>query len=247
MTQALVRKSSSNARIFRSLLGTHLLAAVGCVVAYGCGSSGSDDSTSAVNPSGSSYAALSSQLQNCASEALDCVKAASCDATKERACRDSFDTCRKDNRGLLQAFEQSIGDCRDTRQDCVAAVRHPSGTGGASGSGGASGASASSAGSGGAAGASMPSYAARRRLEQSEAQACRDDFAMCVQDHEPAPPPEGPCMQSLHDCVSSGDQSARDCMEAAHTCFENRLPMCSHSTAGASGAAGAAGSAGAGS
>lgn len=196
-----------------------VLAAVSCGIGFGCDSSGGSTAAAA----GGAYEALANQLQNCGSAALDCMKAASCDATKESNCRDDFDACRNDNGALLEAFQQSIQDCCDTRKECIATARGAAGTAGA---GGATSTGQSAA----AAGARAWKHGGQHMLKMGEVQACRDDFATCIEDHEPTPPPAGPCMQGFHDCIQGGDQDAHGCVSVARTCFLNRLPTCRLST-----------------
>lgn len=195
------------------------MALLGCSLFLGCGGAPSSGEQSQV---GTALQDLGAQLQNCASSALDCVKAADCDKTKEQACRDDFMSCRKANLSALEAFGQAVESCYQTKRQCIADAR---GNGGAGG-----GTAVGAGGSGGAA--------------SSPFELCHEAFRSCVQDNRPQPPAPGPCMQGWHDCIQAGDMTPRQCFDAAHQCFLNRLPMCGPSAAGSGGAAAGSGGGG---
>jgi hypothetical protein len=162
---------------------------------------------------GSKYEELAVQLQNCASNALDCLKAANCDDAAEQACKDEFHACREATRDAYKAFCGAVKDCFASARECVADVKD---SGVADADGGA-----------------RAAYGA-----------CRDQFKACVQENRPIRAPAGPCLQGLRDCVQAGDSDRRDCLEQAHECFVNRLPMCGPDNPG--GGTGGSGTAGTG-
>jgi hypothetical protein len=194
--------------------------ALACGLALGC--NGASTSASSDPSVAGTYEQLGSQLQNCVSSALDCLKAANCDADKDQACRDDFKSCHEQNRAAFQAFGKAVQGCFDTEKMCVADTR---GTGGTSG--GAAG-EAASTGTGGA----------------SPRQMCRQQFSSCVSDSRPIAPAPGPCMQGLKTCVMDSSNDRMQCFDDARTCFMDRLPpRCGgqhgHGMGGASGSSGA--------
>jgi hypothetical protein len=176
----------------RAAVRTVAAAAFACMGLAGCNHDQSGGDTTA----GGSYADLAVQLQNCASDALTCVKAANCDDAAEQVCRDAFKTCRDNTRAAYHAFHDAVKECFGAARECIGDARD--------------GGAASEPGDGGT----------------NPFGVCRDGFKMCVQDSRPTPPPAGPCLQGLRDCVQADEMGTRDCLEQAHTCFLNRLPMC---------------------
>jgi hypothetical protein len=151
---------------------------------------------------GSTYEALAVQLQNCASNGLDCYQAANCDEAAEQVCRDEFRACREATRDAYRAYHRAIGNCFRAKLECV---RDAWTDGGATTDGG-----------------------------EPDFSACRDEFHACIEVDRPIPAEPGPCMSGLRECVQAnvqwGEDGSRaafhDCLSEAHTCIQNRLPMC---------------------
>jgi hypothetical protein len=175
------------------------------------------------SPSASgAFQALAVQLQNCSSNALDCLGAANCDEAQEQACRDQFRACREETRAAYRAFFEAARQCWADKRECLAAARD------------AGGADAGDTADGGT----------------NACAACREAFHGCLDDNRPIRPEPGPCMQALRECVQSDAQSGgmddaaadagqtrssrhrarhqqvRDCLSQAHECILDRLPMC---------------------
>jgi hypothetical protein len=93
-----------------------VFAALACSGLVGCSSHHEVSKSQDVQ---SAYEELQVQLQNCASNALDCVKAANCDDTAEQACRDEFKACRDATRDAYRAFHDAVKDCFGTARQCV--------------------------------------------------------------------------------------------------------------------------------
>jgi hypothetical protein len=82
-----------------------------------------DEPSSSSKDVGTAYEELAVQLQNCASNALDCVKAANCDDNAEQACRDEFKACREATRDAYHAFHDAVRDCFASARQCVQNVQ----------------------------------------------------------------------------------------------------------------------------
>jgi hypothetical protein len=98
-------------------------AAVAALTCSGLAGCGQHENASSGTGVGTTYEELAVQLQNCASNALDCVKAANCDDTAEQACRDEFHTCREATRDAYHAFCASVKDCFASARECAGGVR----------------------------------------------------------------------------------------------------------------------------
>jgi hypothetical protein len=198
---------------------TYHFVALLCALGF-CASCG-DEPEETPTASGA-FQALAVQLQNCSSNALDCLGAANCDATQEQACRDQFRACREETRDAYRAFFEAARQCWADKRECLAAARD------------AGEADASDTGDAGA----------------NACAECRAAFRGCLDDNRPIRPEPGPCMQALRECVQADAQSGgvddaavdggesrwsrhrarhrqvRDCLSQAHECIQNRLPMC---------------------
>jgi hypothetical protein len=175
--------------------------AVAVTFVTGCAQHSNSDGSSA----SASYQALGSQLQNCVSTALTCLKSANCDPAKDQACRDDFKACHDGNKAIFEAFHQSVQQCVEARRTCVADA-------------------------GAQAPAGSPSATAWNTFI-----ACKQQYRACIDDSRPIAPPPGPCMQGLRQCVQEGTQSGAQCFQQARTCFMNELPPVCGGTGGTGG------------
>lgn len=148
---------------------------------------------------GSSFAALATQLQNCASNGLDCYQAANCDEAAEQVCRDDFRACREATRDAYRAYHQAIGNCFRAKLECV----HNAWSDG--------GASTADGG------------AAEFEACRDEFHACIEVDRPIPP--EPGPCMQGlrECVQSDVQWGEDGSRAAlHDCLSEAHTCIVNR-------------------------
>lgn len=177
----------------------------------GCSSDPPRESASEV---GTAYQALAVQLQNCASNGLDCYQAANCDDAAEQACRDELHACREATRDAYRAYHQAIGNCFRAKLECV----HDAWSDG---------------------GATSDGGAADFQACRDQFHACVEvDRPIPA---EPGPCMSGlrACVETNVQWGEDGSRAAlHDCLSEAHQCIQNRLPMC-EDEAGAGGAGGA--------
>lgn len=108
-----------------SIRRSAVVAALACGSLIGC----NQHAPASESNVGNAYAELQTQLENCGSNALDCLKAANCDQTAEQACRDSFQACRDATRAAYKAFHDAVRECFDSARQCFADVKDSGVTG----------------------------------------------------------------------------------------------------------------------
>jgi hypothetical protein len=168
--------------------------ALALTCAAGCGEQSQPQGGSDV---GDLYQALGVQLQNCASNALDCLGAANCDDAAEQACKDGYRQCRADTRAAYRAYREAVHACWETKWQCV----RDAGWGDA-------GAEARSACK-----EQLRACIAEDRPIRAPAGPCMMALRECV--HADSMEGERPSREQV-----------RDCLGAAHQCVLDRLPDC---------------------
>ena len=150
---------------------------------------------------GTTYSALAVQLQSCASNALDCHRAANCDDAAEQACRQDLRACRDTARDAYRAFHEAVGACLHDKNECVTEAWGDAGLEGDAGG---------------------EQLAACRR----ELRTCVEADRPIPPEPDPCMERLRECVQAR----VLGDEDERsafgDCLGEAYACIVNRLPMC---------------------
>jgi hypothetical protein len=201
-------------------------------VAAGCSDSDEQREGNDVN---GAYQELATQLQNCASDALDCYGAANCDDAREATCRDEFQVCRENTRAAYRAYHEAVHECWAEKWACVSDA----------------GFSDAGADARAACRDQLKACVAEDKPLPAPLGPCMQGLRDCVQSD--AETGERPSVSLVHDCLIE-----------AHGCVIDRFPMCGPggpmpaagsggtmsaagtSAGGASGAAGVAGVSGSG-